>query len=291
MKPINFASVLLFMACSAHAASLITMQFTGQMSNAERQTFTDAAAYWNSVITGYTLLYDSTGAVLAHGLTITASLSLPVGPGGVVGSAGPDTTTYYSNSNDPFVQPTVALYYATTGSMDFDSAEAAILVNNGTFYGFVLHEMAHVLGFGNLWTTNNNVNGTNSNLYTVGSGQYMGGNAVSQWKSEFGRPTDTFVPIELGGGPGTEDGHWNENENGIGNTGIVSLANGMDFASELMTGWASDTFFISRTTLGSIEDLGYTVDYSKAVAIPELSSLLLMLGSVPWLMSRRRPKC
>jgi hypothetical protein len=62
-----------------------------------------------------------------------------------------------------------------------------------------------------------------------------------------------------------------------------------------MTGWASSTFFVSQMTLGALDDLGYTVDYSKAgivnyvASIPEWSSLALGLGVLPWaLMLRRR---
>ena len=54
------------------------------------------------------------------------------------------------------------------------SADVAALVANNTFYGVVLHEMAHILGIGTLWTFNNNVNGTTYNLYNAGSGQYTG---------------------------------------------------------------------------------------------------------------------
>ena len=37
--------------------------------------------------------------------------------------SGPDTGTYYDNN--PIGQPTVALYYTTTGSMEFDSVDVA----------------------------------------------------------------------------------------------------------------------------------------------------------------------
>jgi hypothetical protein len=70
--------------------------------------------------------------------------------------------------------------------------------------------------------------------------------------------------------------------------------NGEDFSRELMTGWASNTFFISRTTLGGLDDLGYIMDYSKAgvvehiVTVPELSSLVLVAAALPCLLRRRR---
>ncbi len=292
MKFLISAFLSIFSLGSCQAISLINLSFSGSMSAIQQQTFIDAADYWNSVITGYDLTFNGNGQVESHSLTITASLPAIDGVNGILGSAGPDTTTYYDNN--PIGAPTVALYYTTTGSMQFDSADVAALVANNTFYGVVLHEMAHVLGVGTLWSGNNNVNGTTYPLYTNGSGQYTGINALAQWQTEFNMLSATFVPVELGGGSGTANGHWNEVDFGAAATGIVSVDNGMDFENELMTGWASNTFFVSRTTLGALDDLGYIIDYSKAgvinhlVTIPEFSSLILGLAAVPWAMRRRR---
>lgn len=271
---------------------MINLNFSGPMTPIQQQTFIDAADYWNSAITGYDLIYNGVGLPAPHGLTITASIPAIDGVNGILGSAGPETATYYDNN--PVGAPTVALYYATTGSMEFDSADVAALVANNTFYGVVLHEMAHVLGIGTLWEFNNNVNGTTYNLYNAGSGQYTGPNALARWQTEFNLPSATFVPVELGGGGGTANGHWNENDGGGGLTGIVSVSNGMDFTNELMTGWASNSFYVSATTLGALDDLGYIVDYSKAgvvrhtVLIPEWSSLGLCLTGGGLLVRRRR---
>ena len=281
------------LAGTAHAISLISLSFSGSMTAVQQQTFVDAADYWNSTITGYDLTSDANGMPTPHSLTIDASIPSIDGPGGTLGFARPLTALYYDN--DPFTpNPTVALYYTATGEMKFDSDDVTALVANNTFYSVVLHEMAHVLGIGTLWTANNNLNGTTYNLYNSGSGQYTGPNALAQWQSEFNLPSATFVPVELGGGSGTANGHWNENDGGGGLTGIVSVANGMDFTNELMTGWASDNFFVSGTTLGGLDDLGYIVDYSKAgvvihtVTVPEPSSLVFFLATAALLARRRR---
>lgn len=276
---------------TCHAVSLINLNFSGEMTPIQRQTFIDAADFWNSAITGYDLIHDSNGVVTPHGLTITASIPSIDGVNGVLGSAGPETLAYYDNN--PIGAPTMALFYTNTGLMRFDSADVSEMVDNNTFYGVVLHEMAHVLGIGTLWAYNSNVNDTNYPLYVTNSGQYTGPNALAQYRDEFNALAE-FVPVELGGGDGTANGHWNENDGGGGLTNLASNDNGEDFSRELMTGWASDTFFLSRTTLGSLDDLGYTVDYSKAgivnhvVTVPEISSIALVAAAAPWMLRRRR---
>jgi hypothetical protein len=291
MKFLAVLPVMVLAVPNVHAVSLISLNFSGPVSAIQQQTFNDAAAFWNSAITGYDLQYNNIGQIQPHSLSINVTIPTIDGAFGILGSAGPDTATYYDNN--PVGAPTVALYYTTTGSMEFDSADVDMLIANNTFYGVVLHEMAHVLGIGTLWTFNTNLNSTTYNLYTSGSGQYYGTNALAEWRNEFNRPGDTFVPVELGGGPGTANGHWNEIDNGAGSTGIVSNLTGMDFSNELMTGWASGSFFISRTTLGTLDDLGYIVDYSKAgiinhTPVPEFSSACLGMLACGLLIRRRR---
>ncbi|RYD54022.1 MAG: hypothetical protein EOP83_22625 [Verrucomicrobiaceae bacterium] len=293
MKYLASTILAAFSIGSAQAVSLISLNFSGSMSAIEQQTFMDAADFWNSVITGYDLVTDEDGLPTPHSLNITASVPLIDGVGGILGSAGPVNGAYYDN--DPLTpNPTIALIYAATGVMQFDSADVANMIANNTFYGVVLHEMAHVLGIGTIWLANNNVNGTTYQLYNTGSGQYTGPNALAAWQTEFNQPGATFVPVELGGGGGTANGHWNEVDNGAGNTGFVSNFTGMDFASELMTGWASSTFFISTVTLGGLDDLGYIVDYTKAgvvdhvVVVPEVSSAVICLMGLGMMVRRRR---
>lgn len=280
-------------AGSAHAVSLIQLDFTGNMSDIERQTFVDAADFWNSAITGYLLTSDGNGNPTPHSLTITASIATLDGPGNILGSAGPVTADYYDN--DPLTpHPTIALFYTTTGLIQFDAADVSALVANNTLYSAVLHEMGHVLGIGTLWLDNSNLKETNYPLYVTGSGQYTGPHALAQYQTEFSQPGATYVPVELEGGQGNANGHWNENFGGLTSTGIVSADNGMDFSQELMTGWSSGSYFLSRTTLGALEDLGYLVDYSKAgvidhlVVVPETSTAALAFVAAGMFLRRKR---
>ena len=293
MKSFILTSLLCAAAVShAGAVSLINLNFTGSMTSTQQQTFVDAAAFWNSTITGYSLNSYS-GVSRSHSLSIDVSLPAIDGAYGTLGSAGPTYVQLFDNYASGSV--TKSLWYSSQGQMRFDSADVDMMIAANTFYGVVLHEMAHVLGIGTLWTYNTQ-NGVGNNLYTSGSGQYYGPAALAAWKSEFGQTGASSVPVELGGGAGTANGHWNEVDNGAGNTGFVSNLSGMDFSNELMTGWASSTFFLSTVTLGGLADLGYTVDYSKAgvinyspSAVPEPASVLAMAALLGGgLLTRRR---
>lgn len=276
---------------SASAASLIQLVFEEPVDPAQQMVFEDAAAFWNSTITGYDLIHNSLGQIEAHSLTISISLPEIDGVSGILGSAGPNTATYYDNN--PYGAPTVALYYTTTGSMQFDLADVDAMMADNSFYGVVLHEMAHVLGIGTLWTYNTNLNGTVYPLYTTGSGQYTGTQGLAAWQGEFGQAGAGFVPVELAGGPGTANGHWDEVDYQTGLTGITSNITGLDLAYELMTGWTDGTMFLSTVTLGALDDLGYVVDYSKAGLIsyspvPEPASAGLLGVSAICLLRRQR---
>jgi hypothetical protein len=133
-----------------------------------------------------------------------------------------------------------------------------------------------VIGFGTLWTLNG--------LYVDGSGQYTGANALATYRTEFNQPAATFVPVELGGGSGTANGHWNEVDGGGGNTGIVDSLN-RDMKNELMTGWLNSPTFVSLTTINSFKDLGYVV---SAVPEPGVMAMWLLGLPVVWRLSARR---
>lgn len=287
MKALFLPVLSVSMLQMASAVSLIQLNFDASVTPAQQQVFEDAAAFWNSTITGYDLLYNNVGVEEAHSLTINVSIPYIDGVGLVLGSAGPEVVKYYDDN--PLGAPTVALWYTLSGSMEFDSADVDAMLANNSLYGVVLHEMAHVIGIGTLWEFNT-VNGYGVDLYTSGSGQYLGPNALAAWQSEFGQAGATHVPVELGGGPGTANGHWNEVDVQAGLTGITSSITGMDFAYELMTGWTDGTFFLSEVTLGGLDDLGYIVDYSKAGVIeyvPE-PALAPMLGLAACALLRRR---
>jgi len=224
----------------------ITVNITGGLTPSQQAIFTTAEQTWESLIPNYAASVTYNG-----GLTISASGAPIDGVGGILGSAGPNTGV----NNGGF-------FLAATGTMQFDIADLANMESNGTLLSVVLHEMAHVMGFGTLWTFNS--------VYTNGTGQYTGALALSTYRNEFNQPGAAFVPVELGGGAGTANGHWNEVDGGAGPTGFVSIHNGLDMQFELMTGWLNAGSFISQTTLASFEDIGY-----DAADIPEPATMAL----------------
>jgi hypothetical protein len=122
--------------------------------------------------------------------------------------------------------------------MTFDTPDIDSLRADGTFLGVVLHELGHVLGLGALWT--------NAGLYDGFSGQYRSGTrAESEWRNI---GCSGPLPVELEGGPGTAGAHWDED----------CLVN------ELMTGFRTGGTPLSRITIGSLFDLGYTVNFEAA---------------------------
>jgi Leishmanolysin len=254
-------AALSFSTFNAHAIFTITLDLTA-VAAIYQPYFQTAKSFWESTITGY-----QPGIVLT-GATITASTPAIDGLGGVLGSAGPDSIVNQGGFR-----------LSQTGSMLFDSADVADMATNGFLTDVIKHEMAHVLGFGTLWDLNN--------VYVDNSGQYTGLAALAAYKTEFSQPTATFVPIEQGGGSGTANGHWDEVDSGSGPTGRTDPG-GRDMRNELMTGWINTPTFVSRTTLASFSDIGYTVNLS---AVPEPGVLALWLLGLPlmagWASQRR----
>lgn len=260
----KFTSKLLAVAAlcaasaGAQAAFTISLSFTG-LTPTQESYFTAAKSFWEGVITGYV------GSATLSGLSVAASGQAIDGIGGVLGSAGP-TSGIFSGG----------YAYATDGVMQFDTADINNMISAGSFTDVIRHEMAHTIGFGTLWDLNN--------VYVDGSGRYTGAQALAAYRVEYNQPGATFVPVELGGGAGTADAHWNEVDNGTGNTGLLD-PQGRDMRRELMTGWINTPAYVSATTLASFRDIGYVLALSP---VPEPSPYALLLAGMAVMALRRR---
>ena len=231
----------------------IDVEFQTAVTAAQRAAFEGAAVRWAQVITAgfpaatIALSPGDCGGSLPSGSVsgVVDDLRIDVwavsidGPGGILGQAGPCR-----------IRTADAL--PVYGVMQLDVADLADMESGGELQSVVLHEMGHVLGIGTLWNYGRALltGGGTSNP------RFVGAHAVAPWHT-LGGGGD--VPVEncldaanapiAGCGAGTRDGHWRE----------------AVFGTELMTGYlGGGSNPLSRVTIGSLEDMGYTVDYGAA---------------------------
>lgn len=206
----------------------IDVRYTGDAQY--QAAFNNAALRWQSIITSDLPDVTNWQYGLIDDLLITASVAAIDGPGGVLARAAP--TALRSESGLPYL-----------GMMQFDSADMARVLANGTLEGLIVHEMGHVLGIGCLWDNQDL-------LDPINNSQYIGTYGLSAWRTVSGNANASYVPLETAGGRGTAGVHWSENT----------------FGDELMTGYVDNTMPISIVTIGTLADLGYTVNYAQADA-------------------------
>ncbi|ARE40618.1 MSHA pilin protein MshA [Rhodovulum sp. P5] len=228
----------------------IVIDFSGD--EAYRQYFEIAEARWEEVIIGD--IPDITSETLGFidDLHITASVDEIDGEGGILAQAGPRSVRSDS-------------YLPVAGIMQFDSADLQGMVEKGILTEVITHEMGHVLGFGVLWEWF----GISADF------QYTGANALAAYSAMTGQ-SETYVPVENDGGQGTAGSHWEEDL----------------FDIELMTGYSENSpgMPLSTITIGSLEDLGYEVDYGAADAFSlggefDTSGTVAGLTSIPIALS------
>lgn len=199
-------------------------------TTAQKRLFQRAADRWAQVIT------SDLPDVEAHGAQID-DLLLDIGSADWDGEGGILGGTY-----DPEVRSRSHLpYYA---KIELDVGDVGPMERDGSLYYVMLHEMGHAVGIGSVWDTLGLL-GT-----AGGSPIFTGANATREYNGLFGTRA-AGVPVEDEGGPGTQGSHWDEEAMG----------------KELMTGYADQGLLpLSRITIGSLQDLGYAVNYAAADA-------------------------
>jgi hypothetical protein len=257
---------------TANAATVVSnfniqLQYLQAPTVAQKAAFDDAAARWSRVVTGDLTDVIVNKAANACGvgdpamtnqtvddLVIFVALVPIDGVGKTLGQAGP---CFIRNSNKLTV----------IGIMKFDTADLANMQANGILNDVVLHEMAHVLGYGSIWDdpTKNFLATPSSvcnppppppaNPCTVPpptcDTHFTGSAAITAFNNTNGGNayTGAKVPVENTCGAGTADAHWRESV----------------FDNELMTGFISGTPNpMSLTTIASLQDLGYSVNSLEA---------------------------
>ncbi len=225
-----------------------------------------AEARWEKVITGYQPGIDLTG------------MSIQVFPRSDFAVANyPSTVVQAGYTLGMFtsilINPTVIDNYASWTGIGPPNPNPAYLGLN-YLDDILAHEIGHALGIGLLWEENG--------VYTGGTGQYIGEHGLRAYRAEF-NSNAAFVPVEQAL-TSAADLHWDQimrNSPDEGNpsdpyslsplTGITD-ALGRDFGQELMTGAFDADYgepFLSKTTIQSLRDLGFTV-------VPEPGSLVFV---------------
>jgi len=252
-SPITFTAT----AVSAESRYHITLRFLTEPPASQRQAFEQARARIEEIIVGdipsVLVNYAATPACgntplgeTIDDLLIFVEVGPIDGPGAVLGRAGPCLVR--GSSRLPVV-----------GHMQFDSDDLSYMEEQGILQPVILHEMMHVVGFGTIWQEaqiNVLVGAGTADPYFTGSAARDAFSTFNGGAAYAGTP----VPVENTGGVGTANAHWRESV----------------LRSELMTGWvALGASPLSRTTVGSLGDIGYVVDPSKADAFSLASALRL----------------
>jgi hypothetical protein len=192
-------------------------------------------------------------------LIVYAQVAPNDGPGGILGSAG---QCYIRDQSE----------LALIGIMNFDSADLQNLLATNRLDAVILHEMLHTVGIGTLWSRKFQVSQPNTpsvafiGQQAVAGCLFHGGTASNQC----GGGT---VPVEAGGGSGTANVHWRESTSGTG----------IGFNTEMMTGFieaAGIPMPLSRMSIGSLADIGYTVNLLPYDAYTVPSTAAISLGLI-----------
>ena len=225
------------------------------LTDSQRRAFESAEAFWERAITGnldwstvrkpavedYCLAkndidHEVAGDRVVDDLLIYVQIKEIDGPAGVFGGAGP--CMIRDGEGDPRTnsQPVVGVMFFDLG--DMDGLEA-----NGHLAGTILHEMAHVIGFGTLWDHLGLLHDPARHGRSADT-HFSGDSAVAAFDGIRGdHYTDSdLVPVQNLGGDGVWNGHWRE----------------LVFRTELMTPFPDRGLNpLSVVSIASLVDIGY----------------------------------
>lgn len=255
---------------------------TVAFSDRQKTLFGAAETFWESVLTGFRGLANST-------FNLAAWMTDEDGVDGSLAFAAPNSFQTVTDGPDTFER-------ADGGFMQYDVADFGPggVQSEQLFLDSAVHEMGHALGFGTMFTDNN--------LIDV-DGNYIGTNALIAFNGAYGAAVTSILMEENIGG------HWNEcwvNSLIDPNCDPETATGGSFNDTELMTPFAVDVpATISPATIGAFRDLGYVTidpftqdlvlplaaDIQATVPEPTTTSLFLAALFGLFASSRRRRSC
>jgi hypothetical protein len=238
LDPVTFSAT-----ASLSLFRIVVRVVAGNPTTSQRNLFSRAASRWGTLITGdlpdVVLNRPSSACHPAISETVDDLLIvvevLPIdGDRGSLAFGGPCLVR--NDSNLPVV-----------GRIRIDDADLGRVEANGTLEAVVLHEMAHVLGLGTeLWLLAGLLRDASLPPSNGVDPHFIGPQAIAAFDVAGGIDyAGAKVPVADVGGAGSQDSHWRESV----------------MQTELMTPVVTaGTNPLSAITLGSLADMGYTVD-------------------------------
>ncbi len=215
----------------------ITLSLSG-LTASQQAIAEQAADRWEQVIVGDLPDVWYRGQTIDD-VSITVRTQRMDGVGNVLGESGPEAMRA-GRDGLPYL-----------GTVVIDTADIAQMESEGELLAVLTHEIAHVLGFGTVWTSQGLLSGTRTS-----NPVFTGAHAVAEYNKVFGTNA-TGVPVEASGGTGTALGHWR-----------LSV-----FGNELMVGYIQDGDMpLSSITVAAMADLGYEVNLAAADAYSPLAA-------------------
>jgi len=161
-------------------------------------------------------------------------------------------------------------------SVDWLDHMMGVITPSGKSEAFyvILHEIGHIIGIGPITFATwfdccvpiVNYTASDNSVKTY----YNGANVLREYKAVFPEISGLVgVPVEDDGGTGTAGSHPEEGVGGSSSKNrIINGVHHPGLEHELMTGWSDADVNISlplsRITIAFLDDMGYSVDYSKA---------------------------
>ena len=254
-----------FQATGTAAPFLIDVRFLSPLIPDDRDAFAAAATRWMGIITAD--VPDVPVNAAAGGacdwaiptpainetiddVVIYAIMTTIDGPGGILGGAGP---CIERNSS----------HLTSVGGMQFEFVDLSTLRVTNRLVPVITHEMGHVLGLYKFRYSDLGL------ITDLGSPDpiFTGAGVMGIWPTFAIAYAGRLVPLHNADGQGSADSHWRESVLG----------------DELMTPFvaaAGVPMPLSRLTIAALDDIGYTVDLSKAdpflanLRAPSMMSLL-----------------